>query len=644
MFQRLIIKNFFFHLKQYQVTLTCCLLSVAMLFAYSTIYTNKSVIEALSNPHLVTLLKVSNIVLLVYSFLFISYTMNHYFTNKKKEYAILNMLGCPRYVMVKNLLAENAVILGISLIFGITIGVVLSYGFMFIFKFLLDYQDIRIEMHIVNVFGTMIFFTILFVLQVLLGLFRFHQISPLVLVQKTFKRVNKSYFILWLLGFLALIQAFIYYYDKTLNPQRVKANENPLLFFACLLGVGIVLFTYHLDSILAWIPSFSKKYYYKKIVAISLLQINFKESRKLILTLTLVTFLIITLVSTVLSTYLNAVDTTKRTQPFDLVVSSVETPNGENRDLDSFQEKFEELNQANDLKVKRIQYIVGIHGVTISNKQETAVVENSVIVLSESSYSIISNEHVSLSDSEYHMHMNDLYKNIINTFPYSHDLLRVGDHELALDFKGQKRAPLINLKFLDQNQFVVVSDKTYKKLASDHTSNAIEHTLQFFDLGNWFSTEKIVKHMKSKGLIPESLDICLATDYLRNYKQETGTRLFIVSFIGFLFLISGICLQVLKLLADREELKDVIYKLRILGHSRHQISRSIRFEYFVSLLFPYVFGCLLGYIYARINSIHSPIYHYFISDLIFFSVAFIIIQIIFFEILFGSTYKKVVNT
>lgn len=638
-FDHLVYKSCLYHIKKYRAILICCMISVAVLFAYSTIYNNSSLMDAFENKHLVILLEVSNAVLAVFTILFVNYTLRKYFTHKRREYAVLQMLGCSKRVTLKHMIIELLVILGFAILLGLLTGVLLSYAFFQIFKHLLDYQRITYQLSIINFLSTTVFFLGLAGMEVLVGSLRISKVSPIELIKKSEKPRRHSFLLLWFVGALSTVHAIVYLYEKSMYPSTLKPNENPMMIGGAFLGFGLLLMIFNLDALILSFKRIFKKFHYKNMVLFALISNNFKESRKLAFTLTLITFLVISLVSTVLSTYLNAVDTTKKTQPYELVFQSIDfNPQSQAGESEWFTD-FKQAYDGKKLVHTALKYYEGTHQFSLSSETEQHTVNQSVNVISETSYNALTGLDIHLEPTEYYSHMNDLYRNTRPQFPFDITTLNFGNQKVQLSFTGQERSPIVNMKFLTSHMFIVIDDELFNHAKSNELKR-----VHLLSLDSWKASDQAVKIMSQKGQHTAMIKVATAIDYLKHYRQETGTRLFIVLFIGCLFILAGIGMQFLKLSTDEEYYRELKDRLAIVGFSERAIKRLFSVESVITLLMPYIIGCILGYVFAVIRSIHSPIHHYFVRDLALFSLIYFMMSFLLFRKLVDKMLRHVFSS
>ena len=155
----LALKNITRNLSLYIVYLVSCILSVTIFYMYAAFlsYPKVSGIEQL--------LIACEFIILLFSCFFISYSYDHFLTERKKEIGIWKTFGASKKQLFIIIVLENSIIGAISILIGIMIGIVLSKSFFdFIGKSLFLSESFSYFFSPIATFFTVILFGVLFFL------------------------------------------------------------------------------------------------------------------------------------------------------------------------------------------------------------------------------------------------------------------------------------------------------------------------------------------------------------------------------------------------------------------------------------------------------------------------------------------------
>lgn len=115
--------------KNARMYLPFCLASIGtivMFYILSTIYQNKGILELQGGQSLKMMLGLGRFIIGIFAFIFLFYTNNFLMKQRKKELGLYNVLGMGKRHIGIILFFETAILYAITIIFGLTSGIVLS--------------------------------------------------------------------------------------------------------------------------------------------------------------------------------------------------------------------------------------------------------------------------------------------------------------------------------------------------------------------------------------------------------------------------------------------------------------------------------------------------------------------------------------
>jgi len=616
MLKTLIHKNIRYHIKSYLLFILCTVLSVATLFAFSTLVLNPSIKLALVDDHIKTLLRVSQAVVLIFIFFMINYAIKVFTKQKERDYAIFMMVGMSQKKLHGLNFRELATILLHSLLWGQVLGLGLAYGFYWVFRYALNYRTISFQISLLNILWVSGIISMVYGLNWLVNKRRLNKVSPVVLMKESKFKPKEGH---WLLAVLGLFSLPLYLYKiyayKALDLSSQYGLKPIHYFLLIMVSMGLILF--NVDSLYMKLIKKSPKVYLAKLQSLSVFRLQYALSKKILYVLSLVSLLVVVLLSTVLSTYLQAKALVDVSQPYDLIYTS-------------HAQNTRPLSHPSIVDQRSIDYLQASQTLFLSDPDKQG--GNKVILLSDETYAELTGRQLDLSREDYVSHLNDSYEATDQVFPYDQSQLKVDNREMALKFKGQYRGILWNEKFLETKSLVIISKDNFEALAS---SNKHLHLINL--------SQQEVPHDLKASLDRQGFDYQSKYDYYLTFKQSSGSRLFIVVFIAFLFLTSALWVQVLKVYEDVRVYGSRYQKLKLLGLSDKKHSRLLRRECLILNLVPGLLGSLLGFAYIRLISIGTSHASHFKISMSLFILAYLILNLVFSWTLSQRVKKRVVT-
>lgn len=138
--KKMLIANF----RRYKLFLLSNVLSIALFYCFAAIFTNQSFMDNdIVNSMISSNIYAPSILVGIFLVLFVPYSYQAFMKNRKHQYGILMTLGMSETEVLANMLFENCLIAGLSLIIGLILGTLMSFVFYFIIQHMIGISSLR---------------------------------------------------------------------------------------------------------------------------------------------------------------------------------------------------------------------------------------------------------------------------------------------------------------------------------------------------------------------------------------------------------------------------------------------------------------------------------------------------------------------
>ncbi len=259
-FSRLAADNIRKNKMTYLPYLLTCILTVSMFYIVMSLSQNPELAE-ISNI-LTVIMTFGNVVIAVFSLIFLFYTHSFLIKRRKKEFAVFHILGMEKRHLTRTFTWETVYVACISLFFGIVFGMALDKAmFLFLTKILDANASLGFFLSGRAVLITIALFFIIFFLILIRSVFQLKTASPIDLLQegKAGEKEPKTKWILAVSGFFCTGAG---YYISITTEDPISSI--PMFFAAVFLVIlgTYLLFTAGSIALLKILRK-NKRYYYK---------------------------------------------------------------------------------------------------------------------------------------------------------------------------------------------------------------------------------------------------------------------------------------------------------------------------------------------------------------------------------------------
>ncbi|MDO5519784.1 MAG: ABC transporter permease [bacterium] len=266
---KLALSNFKKNSKTYVPYICTCIMTVMMFYIMRSLSENPGIEDVIGDQTLYMVLNMGSSIVGLFSFIFLFYTNSFLMKNRRKEFGVFTVLGMEKRHLAKVILLETIIVMGISLVVGLTFGIALD-KVMFLLIIKMIGAKIPLGFFISgNVLRTtIIFFVILFLLILLksMNMLRVTNLVELLHGGNVGEKEPKTRWIMALLGIAGMVTGY-YLAITTKNPI-----SSLYTFFVAVLLVIIstyLLFTAGSIAVLKLLRK-NKTYYYQTAHFISI--------------------------------------------------------------------------------------------------------------------------------------------------------------------------------------------------------------------------------------------------------------------------------------------------------------------------------------------------------------------------------------
>lgn len=575
------ISNYFL----YFISVVC---SVMIFYTLKAIQYNKQIMDITNlNEKIENAFSSMSIVIALFALVFIWYS-NMFFTGKrKKEIALYCLMGVKKKQAARMLFYENLVMGFMALIAGLLFGIMFSKLFSMILVRLMALEiKVKITVPLEAVISTIGVFIALFVVTSLHGYMMIYkyQLIDLFKSENKGQKQPKVSFILTLASLLLIGGG----YYKAVHFQYNGLKGILIILILTVSGTYLLF-----SSLIVYTAKFIKKkkaifFRGTNIITFSHLIFRSKSNSRLLATIAILSACTITAVGAAAALYYDNVTGINNKLPFSYVYEIKDS--NLDKKIENIISKHNENTIKNSIAVE-VKSIEGnyppIDKVSSEKKEYEKSVDNviSLDTLRKILGAMGKDTNISLKKDEVLLYFYTMYSEDVMENPKGKSMYYdIDSKSIPFKIKDCINYPVINKLYNGTNSIinvVVVNDEVYKKLV-DKSSPV---TLRLIDIKNPKEsktiTDDIIKTMRQSHVYnlnsygKNSLNISAYYDEYSNMMAELGMTIFLITFVGIVFLICTGSMIFFKQLSEANDDYNRYSILRKIGASRKEIKHSI---------------------------------------------------------------------
>lgn len=593
-------KTYFFHF-------ISCTFSVIVFFIFSTLTFHPALNVVEEGSSISIVLYLGLLVSLIFSFVFILYSVSHFLKQRSRQFAVLNIIGASNRQFKKIIFYENGIISLFSLTFGILFGLVFSKLFLMIAEYMISDLNLYFYFPIKAIIYTLLLMGGLFVIISMIAPFILRKKKIIALLKKE-DEAEKNYILHVTLFLLILVPAIVYNWN---NDDMITY---PIQLLAFVFG------SYVLFGIIFMLYALIMKKTQRMFRGIGLIKVsNFKyyihtNLKTMTITIMLFTITLSSLIY-IIGAPRNVETTTKKIMPYAYMYSTWDKNVDDARQANKIKSA---LKTQEGFKELRVDYL------TFKNPHRDIVLSNSMY----NKIALFLNRNlISLNNDDYFMVGTD-GKNE----PIMGQQLEKDFNELGVYHEKGKDTQSIALSGYFTS-ITVVADSKYREM----TPRLKEDRFFAFDIKNWkINHDDLLKDIVKKR---ENEKETLTSAYWYYYNDKLQRN--IIAYVGSILCISfliGIASITYSRLYTTAQIEVEKYKTMIkLGMSKKMIKKSLSSTIRWIFVLPFLIALFLSWciiLYIDQFTIVS-----YLNTAIYCSILYLIIEIIIYVII-DKKYKN----
>ena len=557
--------------------------------------------------------------IVLFSVMFIIYAHASFTKFRRTEFGLFMVLGMTNWDIGRIMLFENSLIWFFSLLTGLVSGTLFSRLFYYLISKIVDIKGINFTASIESYLYTIIFFTVIYILVILINFIVSSNYQIISLLKESRKAdrniINKPY-----LALIGIIIIGLSFWDMIINYTTANSAVFIRSFSLCFLGIYLLI-----SNIIWFITKLcSKEKYAKNILFISNLKYTFGQSKNilfLISVLVSMTIFFCTLAATMLS---DSQKFATQYNPYHIAYTEVFDKNKiTDNDLNSIIKNGE--TQLDSYKSMEFIYEGSVKQMILSDEILNSNLGSQIHVQRD--------------------HFINLFQVVMDD-NYQHDLYEIKQLEIKTmtgSYKyvsqGQMTEVLFNRIPLAMS-YVILNNSDYLKVKAEIDPVKIS-SIKLINFKDWFKTKGIFDKLshelemynENNTRVSPSDSLFKPVSRINDYsesKQGGSFILFLFSFIGVLFFLSSFVILHFKLLTEFEREKIKYKKLYKIGITEKEISTIILKELKVLFILPVLIGTMVAifYSYSMLVGVEMVAMKYSLI----FSLIYLLIQFVFYLI------------
>lgn len=578
-------KMLFASFRRYRLYFLCNVFSIVLFYSFAAIFTNRTFMD----PAIVDSMISSNIYapsLFVGTFLavFLPYSYHAFMRNRKQEYGIFITLGMSETGVLANMLLENCVIAGLSLISGLLLGTGVSYVFYFIIQKVIGVSGVQWYFNISSYLWTAALYGAAMLLTLAAGVLGLMKMKIDDLLKERFRaeKIRKSRPAVLLGGIAFVIGSILIILWDYESDSAYRLPLSIGLMFA-----GTCMIIMQAESAEQYFAKRFPDFIRRHILEISFIRQHDRSRRRVgIIAAWLMGFSIF-FAGLCLVIYPGQIENANRYSPYDMVYSRIF---GKNQAADG---EIESLLNRNGVTVKTVKHVE---------------------YLRDRSFNLLP---VSEVNKEFKCDYNVAEGKFLTVFQvdlkdgYGHEMsspesvqFKCGNESLNLLSASADVRILFNRNPTFADRTLILSDNDYRKIASG-CDQVWKGTMNLYSFADWKDSGKgvdaVQRYLSEKNQVrPSEEHYYKASSRFEAYttaRQSAEFLIFIMFFVVVLFYAASNIMIHFKVRAESEEEERMLSGLSRIGATSEEMLGMIRHKNLYYYLPQVVLGLFIGVLY-----------------------------------------------
>lgn len=646
--------------KNYLLYILASAFSVMMYFIMDSLYRNPSLVK--TGATLSIMLSYANVVLLIFSVIFLFYINSFLIKRRKKELGIYNILGMGKGHLAKMLFIESIITTTVSIIGGILAGILFGkLVYLVLLKILHLKRDIVYMISPVSVGITAAIFGCIFFVIFLYNLVQMKLSNPIELLRggNAGEREPKTKWLMTIIGSVCLAGG---YYISLTTKEPLQAIGQ--FFVAVLLVVAGTYALFMAGSItLLKLLRKKKSYYYKTrhFTAISGMIYRMKQNAVGLANICILSTMVLVMVSITISLYAGMNDVLVTRFPSEAQITNQGINQNEERQIGELVASITKENHTNP--TSQIRFHEGnftalyndktknFNMTTAQSYGDTNIVEFVMIPLSD--YNKTEGKAVKLADNEVLIyHRKNKNKSSIKNEETIH--LNNDSYKVAANLDSMRIAKADATNSVD-GWYVIVKDtniiKKYLKAVygKDDMEDSVEDYHEFMQYVYSFNLDgSRTNRERTEQILQEQLQAKFKSAFIEgrelsreNFYNFYGGFLFIGIFLGIIFLMATVLIIYYKQISEGYDDRERYQIMQKVGMSKKEVRQSIRSQVLLVFFLPLIMAVIhLAFAFKIITRLLSVLNLTNISLFFMYTVGTVAVFAVIYVIIYSITARE----
>lgn len=646
--------------KSYIPYILASVFSVMMYFIMDSLYRNRSLVK--TGATLSIMLSYANVVLLIFSVIFLFYINSFLIKRRKKELGIYNILGMGKGHLAKMLFIESIITTTVSIIGGILAGILFGkLVYLVLLKILHLKRDIVYMISPVSVGITAAIFGCIFFVIFLYNLVQMKLSNPIELLRggNAGEREPKTKWLMTIIGSVCLAGG---YYISLTTKEPLQAIGQ--FFVAVLLVVAGTYALFMAGSItLLKLLRKKKSYYYKTrhFTAISGMIYRMKQNAVGLANICILSTMVLVMVSITISLYAGMNDVLVTRFPSEAQITNQGINQNEERQIGELVASITKENHTNP--TSQIRFHEGnftalyndktknFNMTTAQSYGDTNIVEFVMIPLSD--YNKTEGKAVKLADNEVLIyHRKNKNKSSIKNEETVH--LNNDSYKVAANLDSMRIAKADATNSVD-GWYVIVKDtniiKKYLKAVygKDDMEDSVEDYHEFMQYVYSFNLDgSRTNRERTEQILQEQLQAKFKSAFIEgrelsreNFYNFYGGFLFIGIFLGIIFLMATVLIIYYKQISEGYDDRERYQIMQKVGMSKKEVRQSIRSQVLLVFFLPLIMAVIhLAFAFKIITKLLSVLNLTNISLFFMYTVGTVAVFAVIYAIIYSITARE----
>ena len=631
-----------------------------MYFTMDSLYRNPSLVK--TGATLSIMLSYANVVLLIFSVIFLFYINSFLIKRRKKELGIYNILGMGKGHLAKMLFIESIITTTVSIIGGILAGILFGkLVYLVLLKILHLKRDIVYMISPVSVGITAAIFGCIFFVIFLYNLVQMKLSNPIELLRggNAGEREPKTKWLMTIIGSVCLAGG---YYISLTTKEPLQAIGQ--FFVAVLLVVAGTYALFMAGSItLLKLLRKKKSYYYKTrhFTAISGMIYRMKQNAVGLANICILSTMVLVMVSITISLYAGMNDVLVTRFPSEAQITNQGINQNEERQIGELVASITKENHTNP--TSQIRFHEGnftalyndktknFNMTTAQSYGDTNIVDFVMIPLSD--YNKTEGKAVKLADNEVLIyHRKNKNKSSIKNEETIH--LNNDSYKVAANLDSMRIAKADATNSVD-GWYVIVKDtniiKKYLKAVygKDDMEDSVEDYHEFMQYVYSFNLDgSRTNRERTEQILQEQLQAKFKSAFIEgrelsreNFYNFYGGFLFIGIFLGIIFLMATVLIIYYKQISEGYDDRERYQIMQKVGMSKKEVRHSIRSQVLLVFFLPLIMAVIhLAFAFKIITKLLSVLNLTNISLFFMYTVGTVAVFAVIYAIIYSITARE----